>query len=258
MTQLAGSLYIVSTAAFGVIAGVVGIRLLLLSFKTGQLAERLLGLGLLLTASLGYGVMMVGMIGRSMLPDPSAAPAFYTHITTVGWICHNIGVTFVVGFVVHVFRQGVMWARGLAIAMSITLWIGWALYVSQGGMAGGLPHGGFWIAFAAFGTYPFWMGAESFAYYARMRKQIALGLGDQLVANRFLLWGLASLATAGSIWAVNIPGMVGTNLAEAGGSSLSATCLFVTGVLGTATLGLYWLTFFPPVWYRLRFSQEGA
>ena len=45
MTEFAGSLYIVSTAAFAVTAGVVGIRLLLLSRKTGQLSERLLGLG---------------------------------------------------------------------------------------------------------------------------------------------------------------------------------------------------------------------
>jgi hypothetical protein len=258
MTEFAGSLYILSTAAFAVTAGVVGIRLLLLSRRTGQLAERLLGLGLLLTVSLGYGVIMVGLIGRSLLPDPSAAPAVYTHITTVGWICHNIGVTFVLSFVVHVFRHGVLWARLLAVAVSIALWLGWALHSSQGGMAGGLPQDGFWIVLAVIGTYPFWTAAESFIYYARMRKRIALGLGDQLVANRFLLWGLASLCTAASIWVVNIPGLAGVDIGGADGGPLASTCLLVTGVIGTATLGLYCLTFFPPLWYRRRFSPARA
>jgi hypothetical protein len=258
MTELAGALYIVSTAAFAVIAGVVGIRLLLLSRETGQLAERLLGLGVLLTACLGYGVMMVGLIGRSMLPDPSAAPALYAYLTTAGWIFHNLGVMCVIGFVVHVFRHGVAWARVLAIAMWITLWSGWGLHVSQGGMSASVPQSGHWIAFAVIGTYPFWTAAESFAYYARMRKRVALGLADQLVANRFLLWGIASLTTAGSIWVVTIPAIVASSLGRPAENSLSAICMFVTGILGIATVATYWLTFFPPVWYRRQFSREGA
>ena len=39
---------------------------------------------------------------------------------------------------------------------------------------------------------------------------------------------------------------------------VAAICLLVTGVLGIATVGLYWLTFFPPVWYRQHFSPEEA
>jgi len=257
MGDLAAALYLISTAAFALIAAVVGIRLLLLSRKTGQLAERLLGLGVLLTASLGYGVMMVAAVGRSMLSDPSAPSALYTYITTAGWIFHNLGVMSVVGFVVHVFRHGVVWARVLAVVMSITLWAGWALHVFQGGMAGQLPQGGFWITFAIIGTYPFWTAIESFAYYVRMRKRVALGLGDQLVANRFLLWGIASLTTAGSIWFVTIPILVEGNLSQVG-TPLSAICMLVTGVLGIATVATYWLTFFPPAWYRRQFSPEGA
>jgi len=258
MGELAGSLYVVSTAAFASIAAVVGIRLLLLSAETGQMAERLLGFGLLLTASLGYGVMMVAAIGRSMLADPSAAPVIYTWISTAGWILHNIGVMCLMGFVVHVFRHGSVWARTLAATMSITLWAGWALYVSQGGMADGVPRGGYWITLVVVGTYPLWTAAESFAYYARMRRRVALGLGDRLVANRFLLWGLASLTAAGSIWSVNTPGILGATLGGPDGNRLAESCLLVTGALGTATVVIYWLTFFPPVWYRRRFIREGA
>jgi hypothetical protein len=201
---------------------------------------------------------MVAAIGRSLLADPSAAPALYAHLSTVGWVLHNIGVMCVIGFVVHVFRQGAVWARLLAVAMSITLWTGWGIYVSQGGMTDGIPRGGYWIAMAVVGTYPFWTAAESLSYYARMRRRVALGLGDQLVANRFLLWGLASLTTAGSIWVVNVPGLVGATVATAGESLLAQLCLIATGILGTATVGIYWLTFLPPLWYRRWFSRQGV
>ena len=84
------------------------------------------------------------------------------------------------------------------------------------------------------------------------------GWMDLLLANRFLLWGLASVTTAAAIWVVNLPGLLGVNLAEAQGTPLVSTCLLVTGAIGTATLALYWLTFFPPVWYRRRFAAAPA
>ena len=258
MGELGSLLYVVSTAAFALIAAVVGIRLIALSVETGQMAERLLGFGLLLTAGLGYGVMMIAAIGRQMLSDPSAEPAVYAWIYTAGWIFHNIGVMCVIGFVVQVFRPGAVWARVLAAVMCVTLWVGWGVHVSQGGMADGLPRGGYWIAMAVIGTYPFWTAAESFAYYTRMRKRVALGLGDRLVANRFLLWGLASLTTAGSIWVVNIPSLAGESIGGPGGSRVAESCLLVTGVLGTVTVVIYWLTFFAPAWYRRQFSREEA
>jgi len=258
MGEFASSLYVFSTAAFALTAAVVGIRLLLLSFETGQIAERLLGLGVLLTASLGYGVMMVAAIGRAMLADPSAAPSLYAHISAIGWIFHNFGVMCVVGFVVHVFRPRSVWAHILALFMSITLWAGWGIYLLQGGMIDGLPRGGYWIAMAVVATYPFWTAAESFSYYTRMRKRVVLGIGDGLVANRFLLWGIASLTTAGSIWLVNIPVLARASISTPGGSQLAEICLLLTGALGIATVATYWLTFFPPVWYRRQFTREGV
>ena len=258
MGELASSLYVISTAAFALVAAVVGIRLLALSMETGQMAERLLGFGLLFTAGIGYGVMMIATIGRTMLADPSAEPAVYWWIYTIGWIFHNVGVMCVIGFVVHVFRRGAVWARVLAAVMWATLWAGWGIHVSQGGMSDALPRGGYWIAMAVIGTYPFWTAAESFASYTQMRKRVALGLGDRLVANRFLLWGLASLTTAGTIWVVNVPSLAGADIGGSGASRLAESCLLVTGVLGTAAVVIYWLTFFPPAWYRRQFIREGV
>ena len=64
MVTLAGSLYLVSTAAFSLLAIVIGLRLLALSRRTQRKPERSLGLALMLTAGLGYGTLMFAMIGR--------------------------------------------------------------------------------------------------------------------------------------------------------------------------------------------------
>ena len=66
-----------------------------------------------------------------------------------------------------------------------------------------------------------------------------------------------SRSNGGSSWVVNIPVLVDGSLAR-GETPLSAICMLVTGVLGIATVATYWLTFFPPVWYRRQFSQEAV
>ena len=247
----------ISTAAFAGVALLVGLRLVALSRRTGQVAERLLGLGLLLTAALGYGVMMIAVIGRARLADPANAPAIYTVVTTFGWLCHNVGVMCMLGFLLRVFRPGVAWARALAAWMALVLWVGWAAFVADGGMRDGLPRAGYWLSFVTIGSYPFWLAAESFAYYARMRRRMALGLAEPLLANRFLLWGLASVTAALSIWVVNVPALVGAG-ASAGGSALLVVCILITSALGIATVSIYWLTFFPPSWYRRRLASAAV
>jgi len=56
MAEIAQALYPVSTAAFALVAWVVGGRLVRLSLRNGEVAERLLGLGIPGTAVLGYAV----------------------------------------------------------------------------------------------------------------------------------------------------------------------------------------------------------
>ena len=258
MGELAGSLYVVSTAAFASIAAVVGIRLLLLSAETGQMAERLLGFGLLLTASLGYGVMMVAAIGRSMLADPSAAPAIYTWISTTGWIFHNIGVMCLMGFVVHVFRHGSVWARTLAATMSITLWAGWAT-LRLAGRNGRRSSAGRLLDHVG--------GRRDLPPLDRrrvvrvLRPDAKTGRArPRRPAGREPLPALgARLAHRSRLDLVcERPRDAGATLGGPDGNRLAESCLLVTGALGTATVVIYWLTFFPPVWYRRRFIREGA
>jgi hypothetical protein len=256
VVQLAGSLYMLSTVLFGVIALVIGMRLVRLSSRTGQPAERWLGLGVMLTAGFGYMVMMFSLIFREAAGD--AVGRVLTGSLAFGWICHNLGVLCMLRFIVVVFRPREAWARWLALAMSTVLWVGWAGYLLQGGLRATSPTGMYWVAFTAIGGYPLWSGTEALLYYRRMRRQLALGIADPLVANRFLLWSLASYSAAASIWCVNLPSLMGERMSTGSAGQVTVVSMLVTALFGITTVCIYWLTFFPPAWYRRRFARATA
>jgi hypothetical protein len=252
---IAGSLYLISTIAFGLVAGIIGVRLIALSRRTGQTPERWLGGGLLCTAALGYTPMIIALTAKQAHPE---AAGLYDAITIGGWVVHNLGVLCMLTFIVKVFRADAVWARVLACAMAAVLWVGWVLYLQQGGLIAGRPTSGYWIAFATIGTYPFWSAFEAFRYHGLMRKRLALGMADALVVDRFRLWGMASLCAVASIWIVNIPTFMGLGAGSAGIDRVSSVCLVVTACFGIGTVSAYWLTFFPPTWYRARLSAAST
>ena len=90
------------------------------------------------------------------------------------------------------------------------------------------------------------------AYWRRMRRRAALGLGDPLVTNRFGLWALAS-ATGVVCLLTSVP-----PLYLPAGSALLLADLVVFGAAGVATASLYWLAFFPPARYRSWASRVPA
>lgn len=261
MLALAGSLYVVATAAFALTAGFVGVRLLLLARTTRQQPEALLGGGLLCTAGLGYGLLIAGVIGNQSLRQSGAAPSSaLTFLSYVGWLFHNLGVMLMLRFTVVVFRPGVRWARTLSLVMSVVLWLAWGLYAAGDGISSGRPDAAYWLAMTVIGTYPLWVALESFAYYRRTRRQRALGLCEPLVCNRFLLWSLASLSALASIWTVNVPTVL-LSLTAMGAdatAALSTVTMLVTAGFGITTVLLYLLTFMPPDWYVRRFEGEAT
>jgi len=250
---LAGSIYLISTAAFSILAIVVGVRLLALSRRTQRVPERSLGVALLLTAGLGYGLLMVGLVGRRAAGWDDA-PEFYTWISTAGWILHNLGVSFMLDFVRRVFRPGAAWALVLQIGMTAVLWGGWFVDALQGGLVAAIPGPYFWLCFSVIGTYPLWMAVEAFNYWGMMRKRVTLGLAEPLVANRFLLWSIASICTMASIWTVEIPTFLGYERLSPDAAHITTFTMIGTSVFGIVTICTYWLTFFPPDWYRARFQ----
>lgn len=231
-------------------AGVIGLRLIVSSLRSHRQAERWLGGGLLLTAGVGYMPMILAMVAKQTHP---ASAGLLDEITIGAWVLHNLGVLCMLAFIVQVFRAGSRWARVLAFAMAAMLWVGWGLYLHQGGV-GGRPTSGYWIAFATIGAYPLWNAFESFRYHGLMRRRLALGLADPVVVDRFRLWGVASLCAMAAIWVVNIPYFVGAPVGTGSATAITSLCMVITAAFGIATVGGYWLTFFPPAWYRARLA----
>lgn len=253
MTALAGSLYLLFTAAFVAVTLAIGARLLLLARRTGGRPERLLGLGLPLTGGVGYGLL----IGASLARDAGwEAPALLAAATGLGKLAHDAGVCLVLAFVVSVFRPGRAWARGLVVAAGAVMAAGFAGYAAGGGLGHGRPEGLFyWLEFAVIGSYPLWVAGESFRYYALMRRRRALGLAEPVVTNRFLLWGVASLLTLAAIWTVTLPALL---LGPRAPMAEAAPFLMATAVWGIAAVAAYALTFFPPRAYRAWLERGAA
>jgi hypothetical protein len=157
-------------------------------------------------------------------------------------------------FVRRVFRPHERWARFLQVGLCGVLWGGWLADTATGGLTASTPGLFYWISFSVIGTYPLWAAVEALHYWSLMRKRVELGLADPLVTNRFLLWSVAALCTMASIWTVQIPTFLGYEAFSPDAVQLTTVTMLATSALGIVTIGAYWLTFFPPGWYRARFK----
>lgn len=191
-------------AALGVVATSVGVRLLLLAHRTRGLPEFAMGLGLVLLAFVGAPFSALGR-----------APALHgSGLDTAAWalgqtgVCAGLSLFFV--FTWSVFHRHQRWARiatGVAIAALVGIGAGmiranlgdaslvekvtrtrpWALAIEG-------------MMMLAFG----WTAVSSLRYWRDMRRRVRLGIGDAVIANRFLLWGVGGAATA-AIGSVLVP-----------------------------------------------------
>jgi hypothetical protein len=250
VTQLIQSYHLLATLFFVLASAAVSVRLLLLARRTRQKPELFLGLGLLGTAVLGYGVLIAAAILRGAEQTHTVAPLDRT-LQACGQVLHDAGVTMIVIFVVSTFRPHERWANALAVLLIGALWggtLGWEL--TNGFYFVGRGNGFWWLEYAAIWSYPLWTMVESYRYFALMRRRQALGLADPMVTNRFLLWGSASLGTALATWTSSIgfflpqrPDVV---------AAWEPVIQTFTATFGVATVALFYLTFFPPSWYRER------
>jgi hypothetical protein len=187
-----GILALATMAASGVI---VGFRLLALGRRTQQLPERLLGLGLVAVAVLGGPLAFAGRL-PSLVATPIGDGLF-----AVGLAATQTGIALFGVFTWLVFRQGALWATLLLVWLAGALGVEWLglLHASAQGrtMEEILPHTRPWaVAIVATLALSFaWSGAEAWACRRRLARQLALGLGDPVVANRMGLWAAGAFAT---------------------------------------------------------------
>jgi hypothetical protein len=229
----------------------VGLRLLSLWWRTRELPELCIGLGIVLISVVG---MPVSVLGR--LPN-MVGTSFGNVVFAVGLSVACGGIALLFAFTWRVFRPEALWARSgmLAASLAIAVLDLGLIDAASGGstLSEVLPRTRPWavgivsmvvLAFA-------WGGFESLRYFARLRRRQALGLADPVVTNRFLLWAIADWT------AVVLCGSVASFLLAGRAVLIDPLALCTIALTGTVMSVTWYLTFFPPAAY-LRYVNQGV
>jgi hypothetical protein len=241
-----------ATVAFVIVGGLVGVRLLLLARRTRQLPELLMGLVLFTTAGVGWPLLLIARI-PGLLPDAVQVAAYCGGRGLI-----NFGLSALFVFTWKVFRPDDAWAKLLAVSGIASFALQFAVTVHAaiwGGATAGVPEfGQHWMLFeqSVVGVSFAWTGIESFRYHGMLRRRLALGLADPVVANRFLLWGLSSISSV----TMNLVGM-GFLLAGVPASSHPLN-LATTGICGVVSCVCLYLAFLPPAFHLRRIRRAAS
>lgn len=234
--------------AFVLVSLALGLRLMLLARRTGQLPEFAAGCALFLQGGVGY---LATSLARGA-PELGVLPR--VSLAAVGMACMVLGTSGIAVLNWKVFRADCPWTPravalvGLALVACFS-WQGLARgFVAAADYRGAGLHG---IEIVT-GAVLAWASFESIAYALKLRKRLRLGLADPLVADRVRLWAYAmvsaELLNHLSIAAVAMDGDLVTW--RYGGA--------VVFVLGLAAAFSMWLAFLPPRAYRRYIAARAA
>ncbi len=227
---------IISVALFSLTALAIGAHLIVLSARTRKAPELLLGLSFIL-ALIG-NVIIVGVIDSRYVEEPGGP-----NLARLGTVFLASGFAFMAAFNARVFRPGVNWAIGLAWLLGGGLFVvetvTWAAIEGMEGY-----YALFGVKFGLRIAIYVWSAAEAFRYYRLMIIRMRHGLADAVLANRFLLWGIASCLALLVVAAFDVADILGFRTPE--GDLLET----IGSLIGAPATALVWLTFFPPAAYR--------
>lgn len=224
----------------------VGFRLLWMGSRTRQLPELMIG---------GAFIFAGGIPGLliALAADASGAlSATHGGLLAAASVSLLLGASMLTFFTWRVFRATERWGAALFACIVAGLAVGHlGNALSAIGPTGALSPGLTWIGVSFRIAAYAWAVAEAAREYLAARRRCAIGLTDPLVANRMLLWAIG-LGAVLAIWVHEA-----ATLAAGGGQTTSFSYL-VVAVLGFVCAGTLWLAFFPPVFYRSRFTTSGA
>lgn len=238
------------TVVFIAVGFTVGLRLLALSRRTGGFAEFTLGLGLFLIVGIGYPLVLVALAAAQ-----SSLGATARVLMAVSSALMGIGWAGVWAFTWRVFRPDSMVAHVAASAAIAGLGVVAVLRISAIVRAPDLASlqvpdvttlGTPLLALASY----LWTAVEAFRYAVMLRKRAALGLGDPVVANRFLLWGCVGVFSMTSL----APSIVRQ---LQGSADLDALTQLLGALGGLACSVALYLAFLPPQAY-VAWLRQGA
>jgi hypothetical protein len=224
-------------------AVVVGLRLLSLWWRTRQLPELCIGLGIVLISVVG---MPLSALGR--LPN-TVGTRFGDVVFAVGLSLACSGIALLFAFTWRVFRAEALWARLVMLAVSFAMAVldlGLIHAASQvSALSDILPLTRPWaVGIVSMVVLSFaWGGFEALRYFRLLRRRQALGLADPVVTNRFLLWAIADWT------AVVLCGSVASFLLAGKAVLIDPLALCTVALTGTVMSVSWYLTFFPPAAY---------
>jgi hypothetical protein len=241
--------------SFVLVSLVLGLRLLALSRRTRQLPELTMGLCLLLMGGLGYPFATVAR-AVTALPDDVRGLALGGAA-----LCNTIGFGALSVFTWRVFRPASIAAElgatlavvGLLVLLPAeAVWPGLIESALSAEPYPGLP--GYLRVLMGLALLC-WASLEAAVFARKLRRRLALGLADAVVADRVRLWTIAISGAALSMATSVVLSFQGIDLAS---SSLGAG---IIGVLGLVSAVCAWLAFLPPgrytSWVRER-ADAGA
>lgn len=224
-----------ASIAIAVAFGGIGVRLVLLAGRTGELPELMLGLFFLCTGPLGFLPLLAIEVWPGLRPDQVLMAR------AAGSTGRTLAVALLCVFTWRVFRSSERWSAALAGGILLGLLAGHAHAALATGFRSAAPlsagwHLRMWPTASAIA----WCTVEPLLFYRLARRRVALGLMSPLVAHRFLLWAL----WGGSCLAVLLSGIVSVWLDLGPVRGLIRTA---AGITAGASV---WLIFFPTAFYR--------
>jgi hypothetical protein len=226
--------------AFVLVSLAIGLRLMLLARRTGQLPEFAVGAALVLLGGVGYpafslarGVPDLGVLARVTL-------------AAVGMACTVLGTGGIAVFNWKVFRSDCPVTPRAVALFGTALVASFVWQAVDPGFLGAAENRGYGLHALEIltGGVLAWASLESVAYALKMRRRLALGLADPLVADRVRLWAYAMLAA-------QVLNHLSIAAAAAGKDLVTwrygGAVVFVLGLVAAFSM---WLAFLPPHAYR--------
>lgn len=225
-------------------SAIVSARLLLLYRQLRQPPELFLGIAYLLAGALGWGGLLVGTLTTP--PGQSLSEGYQAWSVVVG----DAGTLGFYLFVWYVFRRHSALAKaalGLVLALFLVSLTSDTLLK---GVTFGPPPGSpsMWAGAAGRSAVFVWMAVEAFASYLAFRKRARIGLGNALVQNRLLLWGLSAVVMGTISITATLLYLTASDTVDATLKQNQAGGFY--GALAALSSVALWLAFFPPKRYR--------
>ena len=175
---------------------VVGTRLIARARRSRGWPELLMGLTYTTAPGLGYPLVITAALWTTRAASLTS--------TVAGELLIIFGCSAFMIFNAKVFRPSAGWAMSLAyIGVSVIVAGGAAVilaYLSSAdtALAVDRARSGTAAILTALGAGYAWTAFEGIRYNRMLRRRIALGLAEPIVANRFLLWAIAAIVA--TVW----------------------------------------------------------